>query len=82
MLHRLQRDGKRRRQVVLSTHSEALLDNQIDGQAILRLLPDREGTRIVVIDAAETALLKSGLTPAEVIRPKTRPQHVDQLRLF
>jgi predicted ATPase len=82
MLQRLQRNAKRRRQVILSTHSEALLDNPIDGNRILRLETSDEGTTILPPNETEKRALQSGLTPAEVILPKTRPEHADQLRLF
>jgi hypothetical protein len=48
----------------------------------LRLESGDEGTRIVLLNEHEKSLLMTGLTPAEVILPKTRPQRVDQLRLF
>jgi predicted ATPase len=82
MLQQLQRDSKRRRQVIMSTHSNALLDNPIDANRILRLEAGEEGTKIVPPDEHEKSLLMAGLTPAEVILPKTRPHHADQLRLF
>ena len=82
MLQRLQRDKKRRRQIVLSTHSAALLSEQIDGRGILRLEAGDEGTRILPPNESDIIALRSGLSPAEVILPKTRPGHVDQLRLF
>ncbi len=82
MLQRLQRDKKRRRQIVLSTHSAALLSEQIDGRGILRLEAGDEGTRILPPNESDIIALRSGLSPAEVILPRTRPRHVDQLRLF
>jgi hypothetical protein len=82
MLQRLQRDNKRRRQVILSTHSNALLDNPIDANRILRLEAGEEGTKILLPDDHEESLLMAGLTPAEVILPKTRPHRAEQLRLF
>ncbi len=82
MLQRLQRDKKRRRQIILSTHSAALLSKPIDGRSILRLEARDEGTLIVPLDESESIALREGLSPAEVILPKTRPDHADQLRLF
>jgi predicted ATPase len=82
MLQRLQRDSKRRSQVILSTHSNALLDNPIDARSILRLEAGDEGTSILTPSENEKTLLSAGLTPAEVILPKTRPSNADQLRLF
>jgi predicted ATPase len=82
ILQQLQRNSKRSRQVILSTHSDALLSTPIDGRGILRLEAGDEGTKVVPPTETEVSLLLSGLTPAEVILPKARPEHADQLRLF
>ncbi len=82
MLQRLQRDKKRRRQIILTTHSAALLSEQIDGRSILRLEAGEEGTKIVPPTESDIVALQAGLSPAEVILPKTRPRQADQLRLF
>jgi predicted ATP-dependent endonuclease of OLD family len=83
MLQRLQRDSKRRRQVIVTTHSEALLGNPgIDGRAVLRLVLGSEGSKVSLPDDQDMAALKSGLSVAEVVLPKTRPEKVGQLRLF
>jgi predicted ATPase len=83
LLDRIQRDKKRRgRQVIISTHSEALLSNPgIDGRGVLLLEPDAEGTRVRPVDEAEASSLKSGLSVAEVVLPKTHPKTVEQLAL-
>jgi predicted ATPase len=83
MLLRLNRDTKRRRQVLLSTHSEALLSNPgIDSRAVLRLSPSSEGSEVKLPDAAEEAAIRAGLSVAEVSLPKTRPDKASQLALF
>lgn len=83
LLDRLQRQARYRRQILLSTHSEALLRNKgIDVRGILRLEPEKEGTRIVAPDEAEQRMVESGLSPAEVLLPKARPSHLDQLDFF
>jgi predicted ATP-dependent endonuclease of OLD family len=84
LLDRIQRDKKRRgRQVVISTHSEALLSNPgIDGRGVLLLEPDAEGTRVRPVDEKEASSLKSGLSVAEVVLPKTHPKTVQQLSLW
>ncbi|HHV7519111.1 TPA: AAA family ATPase [Burkholderia orbicola] len=84
MLHRLQRDRKRRtRQVLISTHSEALLSNKgIDGRGVLVLEPTGEGSRVRVINDKEAFSLKHGLSVAEVLLPKTRPLSIEQLGLW
>jgi predicted ATPase len=86
MLQKVQRDRKRRRQIFISTHSEALLSNPgIDARGVLLLEPGHEGTRIRPIDATEKDAIKSGLSVAEAVLPKTRPKNADnlgQLSLF
>lgn len=81
LLHRLQRDRKRRaRQVLISTHSEALLSNPgIDARGVLLLEPVAEGTKIRAVDDAEMIALQSGLSVAEVLLPKTHPASAVQL---
>jgi predicted ATPase len=80
LIHRMQK--VRRRQVLVSTHSDALLTEAgIDGQEVLVLTPANEGTEVAVAsDAAEIrALLEAGLTVGEVVLPRTKPQEADQL---
>jgi hypothetical protein len=76
------RDRKRTRQVIISTHSEALLSNPgIDARGVLLLESSREGTGIRTVGESEAHAIKSGLTVAEVILPKTRPEKAEQLGL-
>ena len=75
----------RRRQVFVSTHSDALLTEPgIDGREVLLLTPAKEGTAVTVasnIDEIRT-LLEAGLTAGEVVLSKTRPEHAEQLSLL
>jgi len=67
-IHQMQR--VRRRQVVVSTHSSALLnDPGIDGREVLILTPQAEGTVISVgsDDTEIRTLLESGFTVAEAV---------------
>jgi predicted ATPase len=83
MLQRVQRDSKRRRQIIISTHSEALLSNAgIDGRGILILEAGAEGSTIRPLIAEETSALSAGLSAAEVVLPKTRPRTAEQLGLW
>ncbi|MFM0401307.1 AAA family ATPase [Paraburkholderia aspalathi] len=84
LLQRVQRDRKRRsRQVLISTHSEALLSNPgIDGRGVLLLEPAQEGTTVRVIDNKEAFSIKHGLSIAEVVLPKTHPTSASQLGLW
>lgn len=80
LIQKIQRDRKRRRQTLISTHSEALLSNSgIDGRGVLLLEPVSEGTKVRSINQAEVLALRSGLSVAEVILPKTRPSSIDKL---
>ncbi len=75
----------RRPQVFVSTHSDALLTEKgIDGGEVLLLTPAREGTAVKIasdIDEVQT-LLEAGFTVGEVVLPRTRPEHAEQLSFF
>ncbi len=80
MISRLQR--VRGRQVLVSTHSDALLNEPgIDGREVLLLTPAAEGTQAsVASDVVEIrALLESGLSVGEVVLPRTRPPRAHDL---
>lgn len=83
VIHRLQK--RRRRQILISTHSADLLaDRGIDGREILMLTPAAEGTEVCAAsDVADIrALLESGFSPAEVVLSRSRPRGVEQLSLI
>lgn len=65
---------KRKRQIILSTHSAELLsDKGIGGEEILMLSPSKEGTDVQVASKIPdvVALLKNGFSAAEAVLPKT-----------
>ncbi|MBI4694917.1 MAG: AAA family ATPase [Gammaproteobacteria bacterium] len=83
LVARLQRP--RKRQVIVSTHSEALLTERgIDGKEVLLLTPETEGTRVVVVSELSEvrSLLEAGFTVGEAVLPKTRPTNPTQLALL
>jgi len=83
IVDRLQRDRKTKRQVVLTTHSDALLSNPgIDERGVVILETGKQGTTGRPLDANEKQALSAGLSVAEVVLPKTRPQNVNQLGLW
>jgi len=83
LIANIQRKAKHKRQVIISTHSEALLNNEgIDGREVLRLNPTSRGTEVHLPDNDEVIALKAGLSPAEVLLPKTHPKNIEQLRLL
>ena len=83
MLNRLQRNKKIRRQIILSTHSEALLSNQgIDGRGVILLEAGKDGSTARTVNEEEAFDIKAGLSVADVVLPKTRPSTVNQLALW
>jgi predicted ATPase len=83
LIHRMQR--KRRRQVVISTHSaDMLMDKGIGGEETLLLTPKSSGTSVQVAAANLEIrhLLESGLSVADAALPCTVPPSVSQLALF
>jgi len=85
LIYRMQRKRKRRRQVIVSTHSSELLsDKGIGPEEVLLLVPSPEGTVVqAAADNAEvSALLEGGLNVAEAALPRTTPPAIGQLSLF
>ncbi len=83
LIYRLQRRSKR--QVLISTHSESLLnDNGISGEEILLLFPGADGTtaKLAVQISEVKALLAAGISPGDVVLARTRPEAAKQLGLF
>jgi hypothetical protein len=83
MLGRMQ--SRAGRQVLVSTHSPELLqDDGIGVNEVLLLTPEDEGTAVRPAADLEdvTALLDGGLTVADVVLPRTRPDHAEQLSFF
>ncbi len=73
LFERVQRSTKKKRQILITTHSNSLLGNPaIDGRGILRLEPSNEGTSIVEPSKAELAAMSAGFSPAEVVLPKAQ----------
>jgi len=83
MLARIQR--RTGRQIFLSTHSPDLLrDEGIGLDEVLLLQPGSEGTQITAAGSHQDIrdLLSGGLSMADVVVPKTRPEQAAQLTLF
>jgi len=83
LIHRVQRSAATKRQIVISTHSNALLSNPgIDARGVVRLAAGVEGSKIMPVTKEEEVSLKAGLSPAEVLLPKTSPPKSGQLDLL
>lgn len=83
MFARIQR--RTARQIFISTHSPDLLrDDGIGLDEVLLFIPEKEGTMVSAATAHKDIqqLLQGGLSLADVVIPKTRPEKVQQLTLF
>ena len=83
MMARIQR--RLGRQILLSTHSPDILrDPGIGMDEVLVLVPGGEGTEVSQAAAFSEVkdLLDGGLTLAEALIPRTRPENAEQLSLF
>jgi predicted ATPase len=82
MMAKIQRQSKRRRQTLVSSHSEALLSNQgIDASGVLLVEPGESGSTIREMNEEETDAIKDGFSVAEVILPAARSSAAKQLSL-
>lgn len=84
LIDRVLRDRKKGqlvRQVLISTHSEALLAEVPDPEHVLLVEPGDNGSAIRTPDATELLQMQHGLNAAEVLLPKTRPAQLDSLGL-
>lgn len=83
MIDRVLRERKSfNRQVIITTHSEALLRNPLDSRSIILLQAKHDGTEARPANEEERILLELGRSPAEVMLPKARPTQIDQIGLF
>lgn len=80
MLERIQRQNKRRRQTIITTHSEALLSNPgIDPNGVLLIESGANGSTVRRLAEEETQTISDGFSIAEVALPVTRPKTAEQL---
>ena len=83
LIWKMQRRAKHRRQVLISTHSAALLsDKGIDPREVLRLESGDNGTQVHATSEKDLQLIKAGYSVAEVMLPKVKPANIEQLSLF
>ena len=80
LIDRIQRTGKQRRQIIISSHSEALLSNKgIDSRSVVVLDTTSEGSIARRPNQEEVEGLNAGLSVADVVLPQTRPKKIEQL---
>jgi predicted ATPase len=83
LIWRMQRQAKYRRQIFITTHSEALLeDRSIDPREVVRLETTKDGTTVVEATEEEKKMIAAGYTIAEALLPKVKPAQAEQLSLF
>ena len=69
----IMRKSRSRRQILISTHSEALLSNPgIDPNGLILVEPSAEGSSLRKVSEEEKSGLRAGLSPAEVVLPAAR----------
>ncbi len=85
LIHRLQKTKSGKRQVIISTHSEALLRHRsIEPSEVLVLEPSDDSSTAIVpasTDDAIAALLEGGMNMADAIMPRTEARDASQLLL-
>ena len=70
----------RTRQVIISTYSRDMLDDEgIGAEEVLVLKPTKEGTMVAPTEETDRILLQNGLTVAQVLLPKADPLPTGQM---
>ncbi|MEA2064660.1 MAG: AAA family ATPase [Gemmatimonadota bacterium] len=85
LIWRMQNQKKKKRQVIISSHSPDLLnDKGIDGKEVLLLKPGKEGAKVELASKISEIwdLLEDGFSVAEAALPWTEPKETSQLDLF
>jgi len=82
MIHQVRKSTRRRRQVLITTHSDSLLSNLgIDANGALIIEPGKNGSTIRGPSVREKQSIEDGFSIAEIILPVTNPRLADQLAL-
>ncbi len=82
MMEKIQRSAKRRRQIIISTHSEALLSNPgINALGTLVVTPGESGSTIRGLTDQEAQAIVAGFSVAEVVLPSSHNRSAKQLSL-
>lgn len=83
LIEKIQKATRQRRQIIISTHSETLLnDRAISADDLLVIETGKEGSSIRSVNDSERCGLEAGLTPADVVLPQTRPRSLEQMNLW
>ena len=73
---------KRKRQIIITTHSYALLSNKaVDGRWVLRIAPAHEGSEIVSPSDDELEAMRAGLSAADILLSQAHPHQANVMAL-
>ena len=82
VFEKVQRLRKTRRQIIMSTHSrEMLADKGIAAEEVLWIDVTKDGSVLQQPNEADKRLIKSGMSPADVLLPRSSPANMEQLVL-
>jgi predicted ATPase len=82
LIQKIQKSAKSSRQILITTHSEAMLsDLSIPAEEVIRLALDSKGTHVKPLDEEEKIMLASGLSVGEVLLRSIKPQNIKQLNI-
>jgi len=82
MIHQIRKKSKRRRQILITTHSDSLLQNPgIDSNGVLIIEPGPDGSVVRGASQREQESIRDGFSVAEIILPVTKPKLAAQLAL-
>lgn len=83
LIVQMQRQAKYRRQILITTHSQALLENSaIDVNEVIRLEPTADGTIALKANDEDKQMIQAGYSIAEIMLPKAKPKDINQFTLF
>ena len=83
IIETLQKNRKPKRQILLSTHSHALLSNLgINPKSVIVIEPSKQGSIGRSVNDTEAVMLNAGFSLSETVLPSTNPKDVSQLGLW
>ncbi|MBN3132552.1 AAA family ATPase [Pectobacterium brasiliense] len=79
IIENILKGARNQKQVIMTTHSYALLDNNIDANSIILLEPSSNGTMARMPSSDEIESMEAGFTPAEIMLPRTFPIGIEKI---
>lgn len=83
LIDKMQKSRKQKRQVFVTTHSRAMLEDKgIDPLEVIELTSTNEGTTVSLMSEDDKKMIDAGYSIAEIVLPKLKPNDVMQLDLI